>query len=406
MLRGGVELVGRVMGGAVMLAAVLSGVVGVPVASAGTDGQGIGLEYSAPVRYVEVCGDNQAKPPAYACMGGPVAESSPAPPYQTAWFVSGSDVIYGNSPPQASPHWWWVGQVHIWTYSSTTSQTSSTYVGDTVCVIPTSQSGNWVGCKFITIAQPSPPPPPPTPSPPSYPPPTSPPASSAPSTSVSPAPSACGEPSGTSHGLRLQAAVRRAKSARKAKITVGYRQRAIVSGRVLTAGGSPVPGATVCITARNDVLGARALRIATVTTDAHGRFSYAWRATCSRRLWLTSDAGGGLGSATVLVSVRASVSVQATPTSLFNGQVMTLTGHLQGGPLPRGAIVEMQVFRGTYWETFGTANADRHRIFSFPYRFTNTLTTWTYVFRAFVPPQPGDAFAAGWSRPIPVLVSG
>jgi hypothetical protein len=405
MLRGGVRVVRGVIGGTVMLAAVLSGVVGVPVASAATDGQGIGLQYSAPVRYVEVCGDNQSK--AYVCLGWPVAESSPAPPYQTAWFVNRTDVIYGNSPPQSSPGWWWVGQVHIWTYSSTTSQNSSTYVGDTVCVVPTSQSGDWVGCRFITIAQPSPPPsPPPTPSPPSYPTPSPTPVSSPAPTSVSPAPSACGDPSGASHGLELQATVRRARSARKRTITVGYRQRAIVSGRVLTAGGSPVPGATVCITARNDVLGARALQIGTVTTDAHGRFSYAWRATCSRRLWLTSDAGGGLASASVLVRVRASVSAEATPTSLFNGQVMTLTGQLKGGPLPRGAIVEMQVFRGTRWETFGTANAGRHRVFSFPYRFTDTLTTWTYVFRAFVPPQPGDAFAAGWSRAIPVLVSG
>jgi hypothetical protein len=189
-------------------------------------------------------------------------------------------------------------------------------------------------------------------------------------------------------------------------ITVRYRQRTIVSGRVLTARGSPVAGATVCITARNDVLGARILRIGTVRTDAHGRFSYAWRAACSRRFWLTSDAGGGRAIATVLVWVRASLSVQASPTSLFNGQVMTLSGQLRGGPLPRGAIVEMQVFRGTYWETFGTANVSLGRTFSFAYRFTNTLTTWTYVFRAFVPPQPGDAFAAGWSRAIPVLVSG
>ena len=103
---------------------------------------------------------------------------------------------------------------------------------------------------------------------------------------------------------------------------------------------------------------------------------------------------------------RASVTVQANPTSLFNGQVMTLTGRLRGGPLPRGALVELQVFRGTYWETFGTANIGARHTFSFPYRFTNTLTSWTYVFRARVPPQPGDAFAAGWSRRVPVLVSG
>ncbi len=193
---------------------------------------------------------------------------------------------------------------------------------------------------------------------------------------------------------------------RRRSITVGYRQRSIISGQVLTADGRPFAGAKVCITARNDVSSARTLPIGTVTTDAHGRFSYAWRAGCSRRLWLTSDAGGGQASASVLVRTRASVTIQANPTSLFNGQVMTLTGHLRGGPLPRGALVELQVFRGTYWETFGTANIDRHHMFTFAYRFTNTLTSWTYVFRARVPTQPGDAFAAGWSRRVAARVSG
>jgi hypothetical protein len=250
----------------------------------------------------------------------------------------------------------------------------------------------------------------PSPSPPSFPPPVSAPPSPAPPVSAppaAPAPTACGRPSAKSHGLRVKAWVRPAKAAgRRRTITIGYRRRSIVSGRVLTSSGRPIAGAKVCITARNQVRRARTRRIRTVRTDAHGRFSYAWRAGCSRRLWLTSDAGGGRASATVLVRARASVSLRASPTSLFNGQVMTLTGQLRGRPLPRRAIVEMQVFRGTSWETFGTANVGHHRTFSFPYRFTNTLTSFTYVFRARVPTQPGDGFAAGWSRRVPVLVSG
>jgi hypothetical protein len=106
-----------------------------------------------------------------------------------------------------------------------------------------------------------------------------------------------------------------------------------------------------------------------VTTAALGRFSESWRVSCSRRLWFIYDAGGDRANATLLVRVRAGVELSATPAPLSNFQKVTLSGQLHGPPMPSGAIVELQVFRSTGWETFGTANTTARGVFSFAYQF-------------------------------------
>jgi len=41
------------------LATMLAPLIAVPTARAGDDGQGVGVEYSAPIQYQQLCGDNQ-----------------------------------------------------------------------------------------------------------------------------------------------------------------------------------------------------------------------------------------------------------------------------------------------------------------------------------------------------------
>jgi hypothetical protein len=411
-------------------AAMLSITAPAPSASAGTDGQGFGIEYSAPIRSIKVCGDNQAG--ASVCMTGSVVASSSAAPYQTAWFVAPGEVIYGASAPPVSPQWWWTGTVHIAVYSSAT-QNQSTYVGDTVCSIAASQPSDWVEpvCKYIAVEPtpaPSPTPAPtptptPTPAPTPAPTPTPTPAPApspapAPAPVVAPTPPApaqpppaatapgeCGEPPASPAGVSLTAWARatHAKPLRHMTATVDYKRRVLVAGTLLGAGGRPIAGAKVCILGRDDLIGARTNGLGTVTTDTDGHFLYAWTANRSRWLRLSYDGGGKPLTTTVLVRVRAPVSLRATPAVLRNGQKMLLQGRALARPMPRGAIVELQVFRGTGWETFGAATETRNG-FKFSYRFTRTYSSWTYVFRARIPPQPGDPFAAGWSPPIAVLV--
>lgn len=150
--------------GALILAGAVGGAIMPSGASAAADGQGIGLQYSAPVGYVKVCGDNQNGQA--ACLTQSLRVSSPAPSSETAWFVDGqSQPIYQAAPPATSPRWWWLGQVHIWMW---TDSSESQLVGDTVCVVPKSlASGNWWRCKYVTVSPSPPPPPSPPPTPPS-----------------------------------------------------------------------------------------------------------------------------------------------------------------------------------------------------------------------------------------------
>ena len=88
--------------GAVILTAALDGATVPPVASAGADGQGIGLQHSAPVGYVKVCGDNQNGQA--VCLAQSLRESLLAPSSQTARFVGReSQPMYQVESPATSP---------------------------------------------------------------------------------------------------------------------------------------------------------------------------------------------------------------------------------------------------------------------------------------------------------------
>jgi hypothetical protein len=151
------------------MAVVIAGAVAAPIASAGTDGQGVGVEYPLGVSALKVCGNNQNKQ--WACttpFGVPDGAST-----QSVWWVNGRmQPVPGPKPPSENPQWWFNGTVEVLMYNNA----GAAYL-PIPCNVPVSQSSNWWLCQALNPKLPTPPPPPPSPSPPPQPSPAPPPVS-------------------------------------------------------------------------------------------------------------------------------------------------------------------------------------------------------------------------------------
>jgi hypothetical protein len=187
-----------------------------------------------------------------------------------------------------------------------------------------------------------------------------------------------------------------------------HSSRPRVRGWLRTPDGTPVAGARVCVSSQLDLPEAAYRDNGFVVTNESGRFTYRGSKGASRRLHFVHRAGSGVAADSVRVRVRAPVGVRASESRLQNGETVTLRGKLRSGPFPkhRGALVEVQVDRGTHWQNFGTTRANDKGSYSFAYQFTNTTGTQRYRLRARVPAQSGYPYATGSSRPVMVTVSG
>jgi hypothetical protein len=113
-------------------------------------------------------------------------------------------------------------------------------------------------------------------------------------------------------------------------IKLAYGQRAEIRGRVTDASGAPLAGATLDVVAELKTPGAKPRREGGIGTARDGRFTYVAPAGASRDL--------KLGARTVTLLVRAAGTLRATR----KGRVVTLSGRLRGGHIPRwGLLVEL-----------------------------------------------------------------
>jgi 5-hydroxyisourate hydrolase-like protein (transthyretin family) len=212
-----------------------------------------------------------------------------------------------------------------------------------------------------------------------------------------PSPDPC-DPAPAAPGWKLTVAGKRV-------VTVRYGRRLPVRGRLRGGDGKPVAGASVCVASQSVVLGAQRRRVATVTTSKSGRFTYKLATGASRRLSFVSRVPGGAVSKSLLVQVRAPVSLRRSKARLRNGEKLLLRGRVGGGGRD-GLLVELQAKRGRSWQTFATTHTGRRGRYRYAYRFTRTFGTRVYRLRARVPQQRGYAFVAGASRQVRVRVSG
>lgn len=195
----------------------------------------------------------------------------------------------------------------------------------------------------------------------------------------------------------------------RASLTVRYarHEQPRLAGR-LTAHGAAVAGAGICIVWRPEGTDAPLRPLARLTTDAHGRFGMAIPRGSSRELWAVRRVGSAALARKALLHVVPLVRLHPSSTFLRNGEVLTLSGSIAGGPIPsRGVLVEAEAWRGTHWQPFGEARADRASgRFRIRYQFTATSGVQRYSLRVRVPAQAAYPYLAGASRPVSVLVSG
>ncbi|HEY1854002.1 MAG TPA: hypothetical protein VGG40_05385 [Solirubrobacterales bacterium] len=190
-------------------------------------------------------------------------------------------------------------------------------------------------------------------------------------------------------------------------ITTAYGHPLRIRGQLIEGGGKPVVGAGVCVAER--VAGGfdELHRIGARVTNGEGTFAFKVPPGPSRRLYFIHRTAQGAVVSTISVRVRAPVSLHGSPLSLRNGQTLTMRGNLGSPPYPkRGALVELQAYRETGWQTFGTATTNRRGRFAFRYTFSRTVGLQHYLLRARVPKQADYPFESGRSRAIRVTVAG
>ena len=190
-----------------------------------------------------------------------------------------------------------------------------------------------------------------------------------------------------------------------AHLTTGYSRRALIEGTLRTSGGSPVMRAPICVATQAAYPGAPLTAVGATSTNRAGAFRFRLPRGPSRTVYLVHRVPGGAIAAKIAIAVRAPVKVHVNAHRLANGQVMTWRGKLTG-PIPGGLSAVMQVWRGTYWQTFQQIPVARGGRWIARYRFRLTTGRQRYVFRLLVQHQAGYPYAPGASRRITIVVTG
>ena len=180
-----------------------------------------------------------------------------------------------------------------------------------------------------------------------------------------------------------------------------------LAGRLTNRDGNPIGGASIHVYSHTPPAGEQL--VATVTTDARGRFAYTARATSTRTLRFVHP-----GSPTVLpaqdtveVETRGASSLRVDKRRTLNGGAVVFSGRVPGRPLPNaGKLVEIQVLLSKGWQTFRTPRTDAAGRWSQRYRFQNRCGVERFRFRARVAAEAGHPFATGASRTISIKVRG
>jgi hypothetical protein len=170
-----------------------------------------------------------------------------------------------------------------------------------------------------------------------------------------------------------------------------------------TAEGRPIESASIDVIATDRRRGAREHKVASVTTDALGRFDYSTHRGASRTLRFAFKAFA-LDEAPVAVAdlelnVRAGVTLRVRPHKVTPRGRIVLTGRLLGGPGRRDTQIGLFAVarRGRDRVPVTTVVADLRGRFPSAYRFQRTFAPFTYYFRTIVRRQNGYPYATGRS---------
>ena len=171
-----------------------------------------------------------------------------------------------------------------------------------------------------------------------------------------------------------------------------------VTGTLTDDSGRPIAGAQVCVATRVSV-GDHAERVvATPRTQAGGRFEVRLPAGPSREVrvahWWDDE---HVSERLMDLRVRARPRLRISPSSLRNGQTARFDVRLHG-PDPGRRRVQLEVRDGDRWVIVRAHNAAPSGHWRDSYRFTSTIGSRTYRFRAVVPKQHGYPYERGSSQ--------
>lgn len=192
--------------------------------------------------------------------------------------------------------------------------------------------------------------------------------------------------------------------------TVGYRERATVTGRLLSSSGGPVSGAVLEVLTRDRRSNAQFVERWTATTNSDGIYRVKVRAAASRLVqvaWASHihDPSPQV-SAYVSLNARAASSLRARPRVVRVGHTLRLRGTVRGVIPSRGVplIFQGRAGRGRY-STFADGRADRKGRFSVRYRFRAASSRGrTFTFRVKLRGDARFPYALGYSTRVRVRV--
>ncbi len=194
-------------------------------------------------------------------------------------------------------------------------------------------------------------------------------------------------------GAQLAAAINGSESA-----TVGSRDPASVTGRLLTASGSPVAGARVCVAARVELNDEIERVVAAPLTAADGSFAAELPAGPSREVRVAYWPGEEHAVERFLeLESRAEPALRLRPRHrLRNGDRLRFIARI---PAPASASreVRLEVRSDGRWQLLRAGRTGADGTWTASYRFHATTGRRRYAFRACVPAQDGYPYARGCS---------
>lgn len=203
--------------------------------------------------------------------------------------------------------------------------------------------------------------------------------------------------------------VKRRVTRLRPRVSVTYARYATVRGVLSNPDGQPLHDVPVDVFAKSQLPGAGFAAAGITRTDRHGRFTYRVRGTQSRTLRFRYQGSSRIrpSSVDVKVLVPASSTFRLTPERILNGDTVTFTGRLRGGPIPtRGKLIELRKWTGTKWAPFRVVRTDPSGRWSHTEQVVSVTGLVIYRLRAHLPTEAGFPFAAGRTRPLELRVRG
>lgn len=193
---------------------------------------------------------------------------------------------------------------------------------------------------------------------------------------------------------------------------VPYGRGTLISGRLRTSTGAPLPGAAVRILERVGHGPRDTDRVVALLTDSSGRYSIRLGPGPSREISASFDGTRTLtrsATTSLRLGVRTRVRLRvSSPTARVGGAPVVFSGRViaEKSEIPaEGKALALQ-FRvpGVPWTEFRTVRTDRAGRFRYAYRFSDDDSRGArFQFRAYAPAQSDWPYEPGSSGPVAVL---